>query len=50
MAELEARKTELEARKTELEFLLADANEEPVLLHPNLSQLYRSRSRDWSRL
>ena len=50
MAELEARKTELEARKTELESLLADANEEPVLLHPNLSQLYRSRSRDWSRL
>jgi site-specific DNA recombinase len=31
----------LEARKAELEALLAKAIEEPVLLHPNLGQLYR---------
>jgi site-specific DNA recombinase len=34
---------ELEARKAELEALLAEAKEEPVLLHPNLSQIYRQQ-------
>jgi hypothetical protein len=31
----------LEARKAELEVLLADVVEEPVLLHPNMAQVYR---------
>jgi site-specific DNA recombinase len=34
---------ELEARKAELEALLAEAKEEPVLLHPHLSQIYRQQ-------
>jgi len=37
------RMAELEARKAELEALLAEAIEEPVLLHPNLAQLYRQQ-------
>jgi site-specific DNA recombinase len=37
------RMAELEARKAKLEALLAEAHEEPVLLHPNLSQLYRQQ-------
>lgn len=35
--------TELEKRKEELERLLAEANEPPPLLHPNLAALYRQR-------
>jgi hypothetical protein len=37
------RMAELEARKPELEAVLTEAVEEPVLLHPNLSQLYRQQ-------
>jgi site-specific DNA recombinase len=33
----------LEARKAELEPALADAVEEPVLLHPNMAQVYRAK-------
>ena len=34
------RMAELEARKAELEALLADAVDEPVLLHPNMAEVY----------
>jgi site-specific DNA recombinase len=37
------RMAELEARKAELEPALADAVEEPVLLHPNMAQVYRAK-------
>ena len=37
------RMAELEARQAELEALLAETVEEPVLLHPNLAQLYRQQ-------
>ena len=33
----------LEVRKAELEALLADAVEEPVLLHPNMAEVYRAK-------
>ena len=35
------RMAELEARKAELEAVLAEAAEEPMLLHPNIAQVYR---------
>ena len=37
------RMAELEARKAELEALLAEAVEEPVLLHPNMAEVYRAK-------
>ncbi|MCR9195862.1 MAG: hypothetical protein NXH88_14085, partial [Hyphomonas sp.] len=33
----------LEARKGELEVLIADAHEEPVLIHPSMATVYRNR-------
>jgi site-specific DNA recombinase len=33
----------LEARKAELEAVLAEAVEEPVLLHPNMAEVYRAK-------
>jgi site-specific DNA recombinase len=33
----------LEARKVELEAVLAEAVEEPVLLHPNMADVYRAK-------
>jgi site-specific DNA recombinase len=37
------RMAELEARKAELETVLAAAVEEPVLLHPNMAEVYRAK-------
>jgi hypothetical protein len=37
------RMAELEGRKTELEAVLPEAAEEPVLLHPNMAQVYRAK-------
>jgi len=37
------RMAELEARKAELEAVLAEAVEEPVLLHPNMAEVYRAK-------
>jgi site-specific DNA recombinase len=34
---------ELEARRAELEAVLADAIEEPVLLHPNMAEVFRAK-------
>jgi site-specific DNA recombinase len=37
------RMAELETRKAELETVLAEAVEEPVLLHPNMAEVYRAK-------
>jgi site-specific DNA recombinase len=37
------RMAELEARKVELEAVLAEVVEEPVLLHPNMAEVYRAK-------
>ena len=42
-SQVKDRMAQLEVRKAKLEALLAQAHEEPVLLHPNLSQLYRQQ-------
>ena len=40
---MKAEKEALEARKTELTHLLANAEEPPPLLHPNMAEIYQQR-------
>ncbi len=42
-AKVKGRMETLEARKGELEVLIADAHEEPVLIHPSMAKVYRNR-------
>ena len=42
-ARVKGRMIELEARQKELEAQVADANEEPVLIHPNMAKVYREK-------